>query len=193
MVVSITCRVKVACKFLHTCRTFAVSRDLFIINDHLTLVQVSWHPRSPDTLALLTSDNFIRLFSLAEPDLPLLELPLLSLSGIHLYPNTIKLEEYSIVAFELWSSSAFIFHESGDVSLVSMTQHSRPHKLSMHPQDTRGNYISSACSMLLLETSPLAVILAGRSGMEDMMLCHCVYLEDSESELPVSVETECVF
>lgn len=163
-----------------------MSQDIFIINDRLTLTQVSWHPRSPDTLALLTSDSFIRLFNLAEPDLPLLELPLLSPSSIHLYPNTIKLEEYGIVAFSLWSSSAFVFHESGDVSLVSMTQHSRPQKLSMHPQDTRGNYISSACSMLLLETSPLAVILAGRSGMEDMMVCHCVYLEESSLDLQVS-------
>ena len=163
-----------------------MSRDIFIINEQLTLIQVTWHPRSPDTLALLTSDNFIRLFGLAEPDLPLLELPLLSPSSIHLYPNTIKLEEYGIVAFACWGSSAFAFHESGDVSLVSMTRDARPQKLSMHPQDTAGNYISSACSMLLLDTSPLGVVLAGKSGMEEIMVCHCVYLEeDSSVELQV--------
>ena len=97
------------------------------------------------------------------------------------------------MSFALWGASdqAFIFHESGDVSLVSLTQkqhHHRPRKLSMHPQDTAGNYISSACSMLLLETSPLGLVLAGRSGVEDMMVCHCIYLESSDVQAQVCAE-----
>ena len=161
-------------------RTVRVSNDVFTINDHLTLVQVSWYPASPDTLALLTSDNSIRLFSLAQPNLPLLELPLTSSNHIAFYKNTIKLEEYCIVGFSVWNRSAFVYHDSGDVSLVSLSRHSRPQQLSMHPQDTTGNYICSSSSMLLLDdTLPLAVILAGKSGMDDMMMCHCVYLDDS--------------
>lgn len=163
-------------------RTFQVASDIFTINDRLFLVQVSWCPRTPDTLALLTSDNFIRLFQLAEPNLPVLELPLFSPSSIHFYPSTIKLDEYCIVACGLWNSSAFVFHDSGDVSLVSLVQDSHPRPLSMHPQDTKGNYICSSCSMLLLDTAPLAVILAGKSEMDDMMVCHCLYLEDSDSD-----------
>lgn len=156
---------------------------MFTINDHLTLTQVSWYPVNPDTLALLTSDNCLRLFSLAQPNLPLLELSLTSSNHISFYQNTIKLEEYCIVGFSVWNRSAFVYHDSGDVSLVSLSRHSRPQQLSMHPQDTTGNYICSSASMLLLEgTVPLAVVLAGKSGMDDMMMCHCLYLDDSSEE-----------
>ena len=174
--------------YLYSCpyRTVVVSSDVFTINDRLTLIQVSWYPASPDTLALLTSDNSIRLFNLAQPNLPLLELPLTPSNNISFYQNIIKLEEYCIVGFSVWKRSAFVYHDSGDVSLVSLTQHSLPQPLSMHPQDTKGNYICSSSSMLLLEetaaAAPLAVILAGKSGMDDMMMCHCVYLEDSSWE-----------
>ena len=159
-----------------------VASDIFIINDRLTLVQGSWYPSSPDTVALLTSDNFIRLFSLAEPNLPALEIPLFSPTSIHFYPSTIKLDEYSVVAFSIWNTSVFILHDSGDVSLLPLSPGAKPRMLSMHPQDTKGNYICSSSSMLLLETAPLAVVLAGRSSMDDMMVCHCVYLEAEEEE-----------
>lgn len=163
------------------CRAVQVAGDIFTINDNLLLEQVSWCPHIPDTLALLTSDNFIRLFQLAEPSLPILELPLFSPSSIHFYPNTIKLEEESTTAFRIWNNSAFVFHDSGEVSLVTLSQNPNMRKLSMHPHD-QGNYICSSSSMLLLDTTPLAVILAGKSGMDDMMVCHCLYLEDSDSE-----------
>ena len=164
-------------------RTVVVSSEVFTISDCLTLVQLSWHPTSPDTLILLTSDNTLRLFHLAQPDLPQLELSLTSSNNISFHQNTIKLEEYCIVGFSVWRRSAFVYHDSGDVSLISLTQHSRPQLLSMHPQDTEGNYICSSSSMLLLEeTVPLTVILAGKSGMDDMMVCHCVYLEDMSPE-----------
>ncbi len=175
--------------FLLAYRTVQVSSDVFTINDRLTLIQVSWYPASPDTLALLTSDNAIRLFNLAQPNLPFLELPLTSNNNISFYQNTIKLEEYSITGFSVWNRSAFIYHDSGDVSLVSLTHHAHPQTLSMHPQDTKGNYICSSSSMLLLEdTVPLAVILVGKSGMDDMMVCHCVYLDDSENDQVLGFE-----
>lgn len=162
-----------------------LTRDIpFTINEGLTLIQVSWYPSTPDTLALLTSDSFIRLFNLAEPEIPLLELSLLS-AGINLaMHNVLKLEEECIVGFSLWKGSAFVFHDSGDVSLVSLLEHSRPQWLSMHPQDTE-NYISSSYSILVLERTPLVVVLAGKSGMYDLKVCHCVYLEESDMEAQV--------
>ena len=58
-------------------RVTSVASDLFYIHRHsLALLQVAWHPTQPGSLCLLTSDDTLRVYRLADPSVPLLTLPL---------------------------------------------------------------------------------------------------------------------
>ena len=161
---------------------------MFTINDCLTLVQTAWYTSIPDTLVLLTSDNFIRLSNLAEPNLPLLEVPLLpSSASVQLHHHGLVLNQECVVAFSLWKTSAFILHESGDVSLVSLARTTYPRKppqvLRMHPQ-ADDNYTSNPSSILLLNVAPLFVVVADKTGI----VYHCVYLHENPLDQEVGTE-----
>lgn len=160
--------------FLFPFRTISVASDLFA---YVTLVQVSWHLSNPEVLVLLTSDSFIRLFSLANPNVSMLEISLLPpSSGLQLRPHGLMLQG-THVAFSLWRNSAFVLHDNGDVCVVSLTQQpptiSRP--LIVNPPSYE-NYWSNPSSMLLLNTTPLVLIVVdSKVGI----VYHCVYLESS--------------
>ena len=171
-------------------RTVSVASHVFTINDCLTLVQVSWYPSSPNTLALLTSDNFLQLFNLAEPELPVLKVPLLpSSTGIQLHHHHgLNMDQDCVVGFSLWNRSAFILQDSQDValSLISLTQHPHPlpKPLRIYPP-ADDNYWSTPSSLLVLNTTPLAVVVADKTGM----VYHCVYLEEESADHEVFVLT----
>jgi len=158
----------------------------------VNLLQVSWYPPSPDTLALLTSDNFIRLYSLADPDRPLLVVPLLPQCSRDMSQRGgFRIEEDNVIHFCLHHTSAFLLHDSGDVSLVSLEQELQertPKQLMMVLHSSDDNEEIDSSTMLLLDTSPAILIVAYKSGM----IYHCMYFGDgrsSESRQEVGKET----
>ncbi len=160
-----------------------IAHDIFAINDKLTLLQVSWFtPAGSHTLALLTSDNFIRLFNLIDPNLPLLEVPLFPSSpNIQLRSGGVSLAQESAMAFSLWNTSAFVLQDNGDLSLVSLAHHppySPPQPLRMFPPDDDNYQCTSPLSLLLLKTTPLTVVVADSTGM----IYHCVYLAEKNPD-----------
>ena len=149
--------------------------------DQLTLLQICWYPLSPDTLALLTSDNYLRLYSLADPECPLLAVPLLHQCTRIPQRGRIRIEEENIIRFCIRDTSAFILHDNGDVSLVSLDQDTREHapkrlRMSLYSSDDNEEIDSSG--MLLLDTTPSLLVIAYKSGM----IYHCICLEDSSKE-----------
>ena len=152
-----------------------MAETLFARYDRLSLIQVSWYPFIPDTLALLTSDNFIRLYGLADPDCPSLEVPLLFPYVHHPQRERLVIQDDCVMGFCFQERSAFILHENGELSLVSLSQDTRlhvPHRLRMFPLSEDDDEIY-ASSMLLLGTTPSLVVVAHKSGM----IYHCIYLE----------------
>ena len=161
-------------------RNFSVAEPLFTRYDRLSLIQVSWNLPTSDNLALLTSDNFIRLFSLAEPDCPSLEIPLLSPYVHHSQRERLVIQDDCVIGFCLRNRSAFILHENGELSLVSLTQDTRlhvPQRMRMFPLSEDDDEIYSS-SMLLLDTTPSLLVVAHKSGM----IYHCIYLEASSED-----------
>lgn len=87
-----------------------------------------------------------------------------------------------MIGFCLRDRSAFILNDTGDISLVSLTQDTQQHaperlEMSLHCSD-------DASSMLLLDTTPSVMIVAYKSGI----IYHCVYLKDNSEGDEVSVE-----
>ena len=148
----------------------AVAGDLFsVYRQTLELLQVQWHPHQPGTLCLLTSDDTLRVFSLANPNVPLLTFPLSAPTPLH----GCALDD-SVVAFSLLSTAIFILRDTGDVHLSSLSPDapcSPP--LVMHPP-AEDNYGSDASRILALPTSPSTLIIANSSGT----LHHCVYIHE---------------
>ena len=98
-------------------RVVAVAGDLFsVYRQTLELLQVQWHPHQPGTLCLLTSDDTLRVFSLANPNVPLLTFPLSAPTPLH----GCALDD-SVVAFSLLSTAIFILRDTGDVHLSSLS------------------------------------------------------------------------
>lgn len=157
-------------------RNYSVAEALFVRYDQLVLRQVAWYPPSPDTLALLTSDNFLRLYSLGDPECPLLEVPLLPQSSYLSLRGGFRIEEDNVVQFCVHQTSAFVLHDTGDISLVSLDQDTRGHalkRLTMVLQSSDDYEEIDPSAMLLLESSPCILIVAYKSGM----IYHCMYLE----------------
>lgn len=152
-----------------------MAEPLFARYDRISLVQVSWYLPISDNLALLTSDNFIRLYSLADPDCPSLEIPLLSPYIHQPQRERLVIQDDCVIGFCLKNRSAFILHENGELSLVSLSQDTRlnaPQRMRMFPLSEVDDEIYSS-SMLLLDTTPSVIVVAHKSGM----IYHCVYLE----------------
>ena len=151
-------------------RVVAVAGDLFsVYRQTLELLQVQWHPHRPGALCLLTSDDTLRVFSLADPNVPLLTFPLSAPTPLH----GCALDD-SVVAFSLLSTAIFILRDTGDVHLSSLSPDapcSPP--LVMHPT-AEDNYGSDASRILVLPTSPSTLIIANSSGT----LHHCVYIHE---------------
>ena len=151
-----------------------------IANDYFTihqppLLQVSWHPTAPFQLALLTMDNMIRFYSLADPELVILSLSLPSSPTA----GVLHSMKDPVVAFGLWQNSAFILQEGGEVTLATLTQATPPPPpLLIHPQ-TDEDCDSEASSMLILPSQPCVVVIATTNGTVN----HCVYLDDEEREV----------
>ena len=148
----------------------AVAGDLFsVYRQTLELLQVQWHPHQAGALCLLTSDDTLRVFSLADPNVPLLTFPLSAPTPLH----GCALDD-SVVAFSLLSTAIFILRDTGDVHLSSLSPDapcSPP--LVMHPT-AEDNYGSDASRILALPTSPSTLIIANSSGT----LHHCVYIHE---------------
>lgn len=131
---------------------------------------MEWHPESPGVLIFLTSDNVLRLVSLANPDFAVLTIPILSGSV-----SEISLKD-PVVSFGLLSNTAFVLQDSGDVFKIPLTSGAPPPSaLGMHPP-AEDNYGSDAMSLLVLPTNPPALVIANGNGV----LHHCVYLDSGE-------------
>lgn len=158
------------------CKVTSVASDLFCIHRHsLTLVQVAWHPTQPGSLCLLTSDDTLRVYGLADPSVPLLLLPLSDSP-----PASCTLED-TVVAFSVWPDSVFFLRDTGDVYRTSLGgiaggRASSP-PLPMHPS-AEDNYGSDACSLLVLPTSPRVLVIANSNGV----IYHCIYIQEEKEE-----------
>ena len=152
-------------------RTTPIASDFFKVHhDFIKLLQVEWHPENPGVLIFLTSDNFLHLVNLANPDFAFLTIPLLpgSLSEISL--------KDPIVNFSVLSNTAFVLQDCGDVYKVPLaSMATAPSALGMHPP-AEDNYGSDATSLLVLHTNPPCLVIANANGV----LYHCVYLDSGE-------------
>ena len=152
-------------------RATPIASDFFKVHhDFIKLLQVEWHPENPGLLIFLTSDNFLRLVNLANPDFAILTIPLLSGSV-----GEISLKD-PIVNFSVLSNTVFVLQDCGDVYKVPLTSIDvTPSALGMHPP-AEDNYGSDATSLLVLPTDPPCLVIANASGV----LHHCVYLDSGE-------------
>ena len=159
--------------------TQIASRYFQIYGDQYTLVHAAWHPTIPAVLVLLTSDNVLRLFNIANPNDPLVEIPLLSTTTVGVYFKSHGYTlDYPFVSFSLWNNSAFAIRDSGEVCLVPLASNPSappPSPLLMHPQ-ADDNYPGDPTSLLVMPTVPCVLVIANSSGV----LHHCVYLEPEE-------------
>ncbi|CAG0896497.1 unnamed protein product [Darwinula stevensoni] len=168
---------------------------------------VKWHPGSPNDahLVILSSDNYIRFFSMRDPLVPVQAVLIGSASPASLYPYSFHASVQASfgeipVALDFgpplpqggsrpdvvrWP--AFILRGDGEVYfLVTSVVDDRVEKsqvegpLRMHPQ-AEDNYGSEAVEILCLRTTPPLVVLALRNGT----ILHCVLLRhqrDQEDE-----------
>ena len=155
-----------------------IAREFFHIHQYnLKLLQTVWHQSS---LLLLTSDNTLRLFSLSDPETPLVMVPLLAtpFASQPSSPSYTIEEPTTVVGFDVWKDSVFILQESGEVVLASLEsgEFTAPLKMSP-PSDDNYESESEATSLLVLSTAPCVLVIANSKGK----LYHCVYLDDEDS------------
>ena len=137
----------------------------------LTVQSVTWH--STDSLLLLTSDGALRLFNIAQPEIPQLSLSVIPAAGQT--SQTLRLEEEgTIVTCALHGDSALLLMERVDVVSINLQIGAQPSPpLSMHPV-TEESYTVGGCDMLVL--SPAILAIATDSGK----ILHCVYITGDE-------------
>ena len=141
----------------------------------LTIQSVTWH--STDSLLLLTSDGALRLFSIAQPEIPQLSLSVLPAAAQT--SQTLRLEEEgTIVACALHGDTALLLMERVDVVSINLHIGAQPSPpLPMHPV-TEESYTVGGCDMMVLSPSILAI--ATDSGR----VLHCIYITGDEVTTP---------
>ena len=81
--------------------------------------------------------------------------------------------EDTVVSFSCVQDKIFALRDTGDVTMTDISSSTPPpFPLPMHPL-SEDNYGNEATSLLILQTTPLTLIIAHSSGM----LYHCVFME----------------
>lgn len=153
------------------CRTISVGSSL--IRAHcLEVLHVQWHPNDDKTIAVLTSDELIRIYHISNPSVPTLSLNVLSR---HSQSHAVTLEEDYVISFALSDDIVFLLLKSLEVQIISLKEGAQPSlSLPMYPLD-KDNYSGIGCGLLLLPTQPLVLIIASANGV-----LHCVFAENDE-------------
>jgi nuclear pore complex protein Nup88 len=165
-----------------TCRVTPIATDLFTIHHHtIRLLQSAWHPSLPLTLLLLTNDSTLRIFSLADPNYPRYSVPLSTSAANQVHSCSL---EDMVVSFACTHTNRlFALRDTGDVIATSLatptssaSSPSSSEPLPMHPMSEDNYGTDDAAGLILLETTPLVLIIAHSGGT----LYHCVYMESDE-------------
>lgn len=125
-------------------------------------------------MLLLTSEGALRLFSITQPEVPLLSVSVLAIA---VPPHTLRLEEEGGVAgCSVVQNKAVLLFERVDVVTVSLQTGAEPSApLAIHPV-TEDNYTAGGCGMLVLDSYPPVLAIATDSGK----VLHGVLISEEE-------------
>lgn len=195
------------------CKTIAVAERFFISSPSVSLRQAAWYPSETDEphLALLTSDNTIRFYSLKSPQTLARVLPVSQAEDDSSVRPPARSYAASLgeiaVAFDFGPGSSppprqaarfskeqpvyplYILYENGETYL-SYIGHANAlvtskliGPLPMYPA-AEDNYGYDACAIVCLPCVPSVLVIATETGT----LYHCVVLESEEEDESEAVE-----
>ena len=159
------------------CRTVSIGGSL--IRAHcLKVLQARWHPEDDKTIAILTSDDMIRLYHLSQPSIPVLTLNLMPGLAYQRRHSVTLDEDNEIVSFCLSGDAIFLLQKSLDIQTILLKEGACPSiSLPMYPL-VDNNYSWSGCDMLLLPTQPPVLVIASVDGR----ILHCVYVKNGDTD-----------
>ncbi|XP_076325192.1 LOW QUALITY PROTEIN: nuclear pore complex protein Nup88 [Tachypleus tridentatus] len=198
-----------------TCRCWHIAEHFFVCNKRTEVAHVAWHPGSESGthLAVLSTDNYLRIYEATDPQTPIQAYNLGPYkSSYYLMPSSKLLFSTSLgetaISFDfgpaltniessenlsqekkIWP--AFVLKGNGDIYMVSTTlknprvRNKVQGPLTMHPP-AEDNYGVDACSVLCLPSVPPVLVIATSSNI----IYHSVILpsdstakDDEQSEL----------
>lgn len=148
------------------CRTLAIGNT--IIRAHcLNVIQVQWCPNMDSTIAVLTSDEKLRLYTITEPNIPLLCVN----TSLNATSHALKLPDEKTMCFSFYNDMLFLLQDQLSVQTLTLREGSLPSMpLPMYPL-MNDNYEEEGCGLLVLPTTPPVLVLASTGGR----IRHCVY------------------
>lgn len=199
------------------CRSWNIAESFFVSNNKVNVSSVAWHPGSEadNHLTILSSDNYLRIYDVADPQIPY---HVIALSCIEpsFYLTSNSRTSFSsclgetAVSFDfgppilapvtksdseeqkqdiIWP--IFILKGNGDIYIVHSNLRKKTHQgkikgpLTMYPSAV-DNYGIDNCSLMCLQVMPPVLVISTSYGV----LYHCIVLNYSEKRCLLEEEKE---